>query len=160
LDTNCGGPVRGLAGRGTRLPQRLGAPLFSVGTANERLQAMKWEYTKIALNETRRREDPLDVLLEAGKSGWELVTLTTNHVAYFKRLIQDTSQPDELRPVQPEQQSEQPSAASPASAASGDNHAKYQDPVTGDTWSGRGRMPNWLKRKLDGGDGLEKYLSG
>ena len=120
---------------------------------------MKWEYTKIALNETRRGEDPLDVLLEAGKNGWELVTLTTNHVAYFKRPIEDTSQPEELRPVQPDEHRELPSAASPSLAASSDKDSKYRDPVTGDTWSGRGRMPNWLKRKLDGGETLGKYLA-
>jgi DNA-binding protein H-NS len=136
----------------------LGAPLFSVGTANERLQAMKWEYTKIALNETRRRENPLDVLLEAGKNGWELVTLTANNVAYFKRPVEDHKQPDEQRPAHEEQQVEQSlvvSLVSPSEAI-----AKYRDPVTGDSWSGRGRMPNWLKRKLDSGDSLGKYLAG
>jgi DNA-binding protein H-NS len=25
--------------------------------------------------------------------------------------------------------------------------AKYRDPQTGDTWSGRGRTPNWMKGK-------------
>jgi hypothetical protein len=89
-----------------RVPRGIVKPLL-------RLQVMK-----LALNETRRREDPLDVLLEAGKNGWELVTLTTNHVAYFKRPIEDTSQPEELRPVQPDEHRELPSAASPSIAAS------------------------------------------
>ena len=35
---------------------------------------------------------------------------------------------------------------------------KYRDPVTGDTWSGRGRMATWLKRKQDAGEDIEKYL--
>jgi DNA-binding protein H-NS len=35
---------------------------------------------------------------------------------------------------------------------------KYRDPKTGETWSGRGRMANWLKRKQDGGEDIEKYL--
>lgn len=26
--------------------------------------------------------------------------------------------------------------------------AKYQDPKTGATWSGRGREPHWIKRKM------------
>ena len=28
--------------------------------------------------------------------------------------------------------------------------AKYRDAVTGNTWSGRGLKPNWLKAALDG----------
>jgi DNA-binding protein H-NS len=34
---------------------------------------------------------------------------------------------------------------------------KYRDPVTGDTWSGRGRMASWLKAKQDAGEDIEKY---
>jgi hypothetical protein len=34
---------------------------------------------------------------------------------------------------------------------------KYRDPATGETWSGPGRMANWLKRKLDAGEDIEKY---
>ena len=36
--------------------------------------------------------------------------------------------------------------------------AKYRDPKTNETWSGRGRMASWLKAKQDGGDKIEKYL--
>ena len=36
--------------------------------------------------------------------------------------------------------------------------AKYRDPKTNETWSGRGRMASWLKSKLDAGDKIEKYL--
>jgi DNA-binding protein H-NS len=97
-------------------------------------------------------------LLDAGASGWELVTLTANNVAYLKRSIEDRKQPDAQRAVQAEQQQRQESTPSPASPI--DTVAKYRDPITGDTWSGRGRMPNWLKRKLDGGDSLGKYLAG
>jgi DNA-binding protein H-NS len=35
---------------------------------------------------------------------------------------------------------------------------KYRDPKTNDTWTGRGRMPNWLKRKQEAGEDLEEYL--
>jgi DNA-binding protein H-NS len=118
---------------------------------------MRWEYTKIALNETRRKEDSLDLLLKAGESGWELVTLTANNVAYFKRPIEDRKQPEAEPPVQPEKREEQ--LLAPSLARPSDTVAKYRDPITGDTWSGRGRMPNWLKRKLDGGDTLDKYLA-
>jgi DNA-binding protein H-NS len=36
--------------------------------------------------------------------------------------------------------------------------AKYRDPKTQETWSGRGRMANWLKSKQDAGEKIEKYL--
>jgi len=36
--------------------------------------------------------------------------------------------------------------------------AKYRDPKTSETWSGRGRMASWLKSKLDAGEKIEKYL--
>jgi DNA-binding protein H-NS len=35
---------------------------------------------------------------------------------------------------------------------------KYRDPVTGDTWTGRGRMATWLRKKQDAGEDIEKYL--
>ena len=36
--------------------------------------------------------------------------------------------------------------------------AKYRDPKTRETWSGRGRMASWLKSKEDAGEKIEKYL--
>ena len=36
--------------------------------------------------------------------------------------------------------------------------AKYRDPKTKETWSGRGRMASWLKGKQDAGEKIEKYL--
>jgi DNA-binding protein H-NS len=36
--------------------------------------------------------------------------------------------------------------------------AKYRDPKTNETWSGRGRMANWLKSKQSAGEKIEKYL--
>jgi DNA-binding protein H-NS len=35
--------------------------------------------------------------------------------------------------------------------------AKYRNPATGDTWSGRGLQPNWLKTALAGGARLEDF---
>ena len=35
--------------------------------------------------------------------------------------------------------------------------AKYRDAVTGNTWSGRGLKPNWLKAALDGGKTLSDF---
>jgi DNA-binding protein H-NS len=36
--------------------------------------------------------------------------------------------------------------------------AKYRDPKTNETWSGRGRMAGWLKSKQDAGEKIDKYL--
>jgi DNA-binding protein H-NS len=40
-------------------------------------------------------------------------------------------------------------AASPA--------AKYRNPETGETWSGRGRVPRWLRRAEERGRGREEF---
>jgi len=40
---------------------------------------MRWEYRKIDLNDVPRRVDDIDVLIDAGKDGWELVGVTTNN---------------------------------------------------------------------------------
>jgi hypothetical protein len=44
-----------------------------------------WEYFAIHLSDLPRGADELDLLNDAGEEGWELVTITTNHVAYLKR---------------------------------------------------------------------------
>lgn len=36
--------------------------------------------------------------------------------------------------------------------------AKYRDPATGESWSGRGRMSNWLAAKQKAGEKIAKYL--
>ena len=36
--------------------------------------------------------------------------------------------------------------------------AKFRNPSTGDTWSGRGLQPNWLKKELAAGRKLEDFL--
>ena len=46
----------------------------------------------------------------------------------------------------------------PAKARAGKVKAKYRDPKTKETWSGRGRMARWLKAKQDAGNKIEKYL--
>jgi len=35
--------------------------------------------------------------------------------------------------------------------------AKYRNPATGDTWSGRGLKPNWLRSAVDSGRKLEDF---
>ena len=36
--------------------------------------------------------------------------------------------------------------------------AKYRDPKSGGTWSGRGRMASWLAEKVKAGEKVEKFL--
>jgi DNA-binding protein H-NS len=48
------------------------------------------------------------------------------------------------------------SAAAPRKA-SGKVAAKYRNPATGDTWSGRGLKPNWLKAALESGRKIEDF---
>lgn len=41
--------------------------------------------------------------------------------------------------------------------SSGKVAAKYRNPATGDTWSGRGLKPNWLKAALESGRTLDDF---
>jgi DNA-binding protein H-NS len=100
-----------------------------------------WEYRKILLNEHRRTGDDIELLCEAGKQGWELIAITPNSVAYLKRAIGG----------EPAQQ------AVHKNEAAVEAKPKYRDPVTGETWSGRGRMASWLKHKQDAGEDIGKY---
>jgi hypothetical protein len=115
----------------------------------------KWEYKKIAANEASRRRDDIDLLCDAGEEGWELVTLLPNGVAYLKReMDEDAAGEREERVAQDE-----PIVAARREerAANGrEVKVKYRDPITGDTWTGRGRMASWLKRKQDAGEDIEK----
>jgi len=99
----------------------------------------EWEYRKIDLNERPRMTDEIDLLGDAGMEGWDLVQITANNIAYLKRVIED------------------PASAQHSSVSGCDPKAKYRDPATGETWSGRGRMTSWLKRRQDAGEDIEKY---
>lgn len=44
-----------------------------------------------------------------------------------------------------------------ASGATGKVAAKYRDATTGQTWSGRGLQPNWLKAALAAGRPLDEF---
>jgi len=115
----------------------------------------EWGYRKIDLNQLPRKTDEIDALCKAGEDGWELVVILANNVAYLKR---------ELEEVVPETASTcAPLREAPPNGAAGtagnvhEVKAKYRDPATGDTWSGRGRMAGWLKKKQDAGEDIEKY---
>ena len=43
-------------------------------------------------------------------------------------------------------------------ARKGKVKAKYRNPKTKETWSGRGRMASWLKNKQDAGEKIDTYL--
>ena len=112
---------------------------------------IEWEYQKISLNDASRRTDDIDLLCAAGLQGWELVAVLPNNVAYLKR-----PQPTvyETRPLPPTATA----ADAPATERPNGVKPKYRDPQTNDTWSGRGRMASWLKRKQDAGENIENYL--
>ena len=44
------------------------------------------------------------------------------------------------------------------SQRNGPTAVKYRDPSTGATWSGRGRMANWLAAKVKAGEKPTRYL--
>jgi DNA-binding protein H-NS len=50
-----------------------------------------------------------------------------------------------------------PAAAPRRTAGNGKVAAKYRHPGTGNTWSGRGLQPRWLKEALAGGASLDQF---
>lgn len=54
-----------------------------------------------------------------------------------------------------------PMDLAPQKPKKGNGHApvKYRDPDTGETYSGRGKHPQWLKDKLDAGHELEEFAA-
>jgi len=48
-------------------------------------------------------------------------------------------------------------AAAPKGAAAKKVAAKYRNDATGDSWTGRGLQPNWLKKALAGGQSLDEF---
>jgi len=48
-------------------------------------------------------------------------------------------------------------AAGTRRATTGKVAAKYRNPATGETWSGRGLQPNWLKAAVADGRGLSDF---
>jgi DNA-binding protein H-NS len=130
-----------------------------------------WEYRKIALNQLSAKTNDVDVLNDVGDEGWELVAILPNNIAFLKR---------EIAPFADEGAEEASGSARSGKgeingtvAAEGPRilsdvpereetraevKAKYRDPKTGETWSGRGRMATWLKRKQDAGEDIDAYL--
>ena len=51
-----------------------------------------------------------------------------------------------------------PAPAKPAAAAGAKVAPKYRNSATGETWTGRGRMPVWMKTLVEKGAKREKFL--
>ena len=49
------------------------------------------------------------------------------------------------------------SVAAPKTSAAKKVAAKYRNTATGDTWSGRGLQPNWLKSALASGKSIDEF---
>src|SRR5262245_50306045 len=111
------------------------------------LAVSQWEYQKIALNQLPRKTDDVDVLCEAGSRGWELVAILANNMAYLKRDVGDPI--SEMRPEASDAGTfgadNRQSRTDASAARTYEVKAKYRDPKTNETWSGRGRMASWLK---------------
>jgi hypothetical protein len=51
------------------------------------LLMLEWEYISISLNDLPLKPGVIAVLCDAGRAGWELVTISPNNIAYLKRQI-------------------------------------------------------------------------
>jgi hypothetical protein len=61
----------------------------------------QWQYRKIDLSSHDPRADGIDLLNAAGRDGWELVIITSNHIAYLKRPVVEAAGAEKgLVPVQ------------------------------------------------------------
>ena len=58
---------------------------------------MKFEYHKIDLSTVTLKLSDVDVLNDAGRDGWELVSISANHMAYFKRAVPAVKPPPARR---------------------------------------------------------------
>ena len=60
----------------------------------------QWEYRRINLAELPSRGGEMELLAAAGDDGWELVTIASNGLAYFKRLVEEAP-PAPMAPMAP-----------------------------------------------------------
>jgi DNA-binding protein H-NS len=123
---------------------------------------IEWEYRKISLSDLPRKRDDIDVLNDAGSKGWELIAILPNSMAYMKREVADELSERLAHSNGATTTGEHGDTLGIGNGASMGTvsavKAKYRDPKTNETWSGRGRMATWLKRKQDAGEDIDAYL--
>ena len=119
----------------------------------------EWEYRKIALNQLSPKTADVDVLNDAGDEGWELVAILPNNVAYLKRQVGESVPEAAVRGAASSPMDTNTNGNGRTAANGYKAKPKYRDPTTGETWSGRGRMITWLKRKQDAGENIDDYLA-
>ena len=80
--------------------------------------------------------------------------------SYLKGEIEEAISETEGRSVErvAREEATRPIGNVPDAAHASEVKAKYRDPKTGETWSGRGRMATWLKRKQEAGEHIDDYL--
>ena len=111
------------------------------------------------------KSEDIDLLNDAGGDGWELVAILPNNISYLKRALEDDGTAEREEEASSEEPVGAPEGPRILSADRFEEEvrtevkAKYRDPVTGETWSGRGRMATWLKRKQDAGEDIDRYLA-
>ena len=117
-----------------------------------------WEYRKITLNQLSAKTNDVDVLNDAGDEGWELVAILPNNIAYLKRQVGESVPEATARGAASSPKDTNTNGNGPAAGRGYRAKAKYRDPETNETWSGRGLMASWLKRKQDAGGEIDDYL--
>jgi DNA-binding protein H-NS len=118
---------------------------------------IEWQYRKLALSEVPRKSSDVELLCQAGEEGWELITIQANNIAYLKRPLDDQV-PKETTDPASQGETEDRTGNPSSEPRSYEVKPKYRDPKTKETWSGRGRMATWLKRKQDAGEDIDDYL--
>jgi DNA-binding protein H-NS len=119
---------------------------------------IEWEYRKLVLNDVPRKSSDVELLCDAGEEGWELVAILANNIAYLKRPLDDAQILEESRDPASRGQNDNRTGNPPSAPNAYEVKPKYRDPKTNETWSGRGRMATWLKRKQDAGEDIDEYL--
>jgi DNA-binding protein H-NS len=99
------------------------------------------EFDKLALEELFDLRDRVEAIIDG--------RIATDKLELRKRLAR-IEQYERRKPA---------SRAMPRSAARGMPAApKYRDPVSGTTWSGRGKVPRWMKHLLEQGATRDDFL--
>ena len=88
----------------------------------------------------------------------EVVVTLSNNVAYLKRQVGRTVSELAVHSHAAPAAAIVPNGNGSTAGRGYEVKAKYRDPKTNETWSGRGRMASWLKSKQDAGEDIDDYL--